>query len=106
MSDAFGVASMAGTLRRVGMRRPGAILTADAERWHYAAPIDATVLQPPDGAWRRLLEAPSRGRIAGDPLSGWRGRTRAELGIPGDRLVIGDDAGPRWWSPVGRRWSR
>ena len=28
----FGVSSMAGTLRRVGMRRPGAILTADSER--------------------------------------------------------------------------
>lgn len=35
---------MAGTLRRVAMRRPGAILNADEKRWHYAAPIDAAKL--------------------------------------------------------------
>jgi N-dimethylarginine dimethylaminohydrolase len=39
-ADAFGVASMAGRLGRVAMRAPGAILTADHERWHYGAPID------------------------------------------------------------------
>lgn len=57
MSDAFGVASMAGTLRRVGMRRPGAILTADAERWHYAAPIDATALAAQYQGFVDLVEA-------------------------------------------------
>ena len=37
----FGVDSTAGTLRRVGMRRPGAILTADHRRWHYTKPLNA-----------------------------------------------------------------
>ncbi|MFV1979497.1 MAG: amidinotransferase, partial [Myxococcota bacterium] len=43
MSDkpTWGVSSMAGPLRRVAMRAPGAIHTADHERWHYAKPIDA-----------------------------------------------------------------
>lgn len=36
---------MVATLRRVGMRRPGAILQADPERWHYSKPIDAEALQ-------------------------------------------------------------
>lgn len=39
-----GVASMVTPLRRVALRRPGAILTADPGEWHYAAPIDATTL--------------------------------------------------------------
>ncbi|MEM9561543.1 MAG: arginine deiminase family protein [Actinomycetota bacterium] len=43
-SAGYGVDSMAGTLRRVAMRRPGAILTADHHRWHYAKPVDATAL--------------------------------------------------------------
>lgn len=40
----YGVDSMVGPLRRVAMRRPGAILTADHRRWHYAGPIDAEAL--------------------------------------------------------------
>ena len=35
---------MVGRLDRVMMRRPGAILDADPERWHYAHPIDADAL--------------------------------------------------------------
>ena len=35
---------MARPLRRVGLRRPGAILHADHELWHYGAPIDAEAL--------------------------------------------------------------
>ncbi|MEL6891987.1 MAG: arginine deiminase family protein [Actinomycetota bacterium] len=38
---AFGVRSSVAPLRRVGMRRPGVILSADPERWHYAGPLDA-----------------------------------------------------------------
>lgn len=41
----FGVTTMSGTLRKVGMRRPGAILSADSATWHYAKPIDADALQ-------------------------------------------------------------
>ena len=40
----YGVDSMAKPLRRVAMRVPQAILTADADRWHYAKPIDAVAL--------------------------------------------------------------
>jgi len=43
-SAGFGVDSMVGPLRRVAMRRPGAILRADPERWHYAKVIDAEAL--------------------------------------------------------------
>ena len=40
----FGVSSMAGRLEVVAMRRPGAILTADHRRWHYAEPVDPATL--------------------------------------------------------------
>ena len=35
---------MAGPLRKVGMRRPGAILSADPEVWHYAKSLDPEAL--------------------------------------------------------------
>jgi len=35
---------MAGSLRQVAMRRPGGILSADAEAWHYAKALDCAVL--------------------------------------------------------------
>ncbi len=35
-----GVTSMVAPLRRVVMRAPGAILTADAQRWHYGKEVD------------------------------------------------------------------
>lgn len=44
-NEAWGVSSMAGPLRRVAMRRPGAILEADADRWHYAKRLDPVLLQ-------------------------------------------------------------
>lgn len=37
----FGTTSNVAPLRRVLMRRPGAMLAADPERWHYARPLDA-----------------------------------------------------------------
>ena len=40
----FGVSNMVGRLRKVALRRPGAILSADPDRWHYAKPIDAAAL--------------------------------------------------------------
>ena len=43
-TDFAGVASMARPLRRVGLRRPGAILHADHELWHYGSPINAKAL--------------------------------------------------------------
>ncbi len=51
-----GVDSMAGTLRRVAMRRPGAILTADHDRWHYAKPLDAEALTAQYQAFVDLIE--------------------------------------------------
>lgn len=41
----WGVCSMAGKLERVAMRRPGAILTADSNEWHYAKEINADALE-------------------------------------------------------------
>lgn len=41
----WGVDSMARTLRRVAMRRPGAILGADHQRWHYVESLDPVRLQ-------------------------------------------------------------
>lgn len=35
---------MTAPLRRVGMRRPGALLTADAAEWHYAKPLNPAAL--------------------------------------------------------------
>ena len=55
--DAYGVDSMAGRLRHVAMRRPGAILDCDHERWHYTKPIDAPALQRQFEAFVALLEA-------------------------------------------------
>ncbi len=40
----FGVDSMAGPLRRVAMRAPGALLSADHRRWHYVKRIDPVAL--------------------------------------------------------------
>jgi len=53
----FGVSSMSAPLRRVLMRRPGAILSADPERWHYAKPIDADALTAQYQAFVDLVEA-------------------------------------------------
>lgn len=40
----YGVDSMVAPLRRVAMRRPGALLQADPDRWHYAKPLHAGAL--------------------------------------------------------------
>lgn len=51
----YGVDSMAAPLRRVAMRRPGAILTVDPEVWHYATPIDPDRLCAQHEAFATLL---------------------------------------------------
>ena len=53
----FGVDSMVGDLKQVAMRRPGAILTANADEWHYAKPINAGALGSQYEAFAELLEA-------------------------------------------------
>jgi len=53
----FGVDSMVGELRWVAMRRPGAILTANAAEWHYAKPINAAALLAQYEAFTEALEA-------------------------------------------------
>lgn len=40
----FGVSSSVAPLRRVAMRRPGAMLHADHDRWHYTKPLDPVAL--------------------------------------------------------------
>ncbi|MGI9612809.1 MAG: dimethylarginine dimethylaminohydrolase family protein [Acidimicrobiales bacterium] len=53
----FGVSSMTGQLEKVAMRRPGAILTADHRRWHYASPIEPEALVEQYDTFVRLIEA-------------------------------------------------
>lgn len=56
-AGAVGVDSMVGPLKRVAMRRPGAILTADPKRWHYAEPIDPVALAAQYDAFAELVAA-------------------------------------------------
>lgn len=56
-SNDFGVSSMSGTLRKVGMRRPGALLTADDATWHYTKPINAEALQQQYDRFTELVVA-------------------------------------------------
>lgn len=53
----FGVDSMVAPLRRVALRRPGAILDADPSTWHYAKPIDPAALTRQFETFAALLEA-------------------------------------------------
>lgn len=53
----FGVSSMSASLRKVGMRRPGAMLTADHSAWHYAKPLDAAALQQQYARFTELVVA-------------------------------------------------
>lgn len=55
--DTFGVNSMAGQLTHVAMRKPGAILNADPEEWHYAKVIDADRMAAQYEAFAETLEA-------------------------------------------------
>ncbi len=52
-----GVSSTSANLQRVAMRRPGAMLTADHERWHYTKPIDADALVAQYDRFVELVEA-------------------------------------------------
>jgi dimethylargininase len=52
-----GVSSTSATLQRVAMRRPGAMLAADHERWHYTKPIDADALVAQYDRFVELVEA-------------------------------------------------
>ena len=54
--EEFGVDSMVGQLRHVAMRRPGAILTAEASEWHYSKPINADALTAQYEAFTDLIE--------------------------------------------------
>lgn len=52
----FGGSSSVAPLRRVAMRRPGAILTADHERWHYTKPLDPEALAEQYEVFAALVE--------------------------------------------------
>ena len=52
-----GVSSTSATLRRVAMRRPGALLSADHERWHYVKPVNADALSKQYDRFVELVEA-------------------------------------------------
>lgn len=53
----FGVSSMSGQLRKVAMRRPGAILQADHRQWHYTKPIVPAALQAQYESFVGLVES-------------------------------------------------
>ena len=46
---------MTAPLRRVALRRPNAMLSADADRWHYAKPLDPIALVKQFGAFADLV---------------------------------------------------
>lgn len=48
---------MAGSLQQVAMRRPGAILSADADDWHYAKALDRAALAAQYEAFVELVVA-------------------------------------------------
>ena len=48
---------MSAPLQTVAMRRPGAILHADPQRWHYAGPIDSDALVAQYQRFVELIEA-------------------------------------------------
>lgn len=52
----FGGSSSVAPLRRVAMRRPGAILAADHERWHYTKPLDPEALAEQYEVFAKLVE--------------------------------------------------
>jgi N-dimethylarginine dimethylaminohydrolase len=54
--DHYGVDSMALPLRRVALRAPGAIVTADPDVWHYADTINAAALVAQHAALAALLD--------------------------------------------------
>ena len=56
MDSKFGVNSMSGTLERVAVRQPSAILSADIDEWHYAKPLNQQVLLQQFSNFVSLLE--------------------------------------------------
>ena len=55
-SDRFGVASMSGRLERVAVRKPSAILRADAAEWHYRKVLDPERLLSQFSSFIALLD--------------------------------------------------
>lgn len=55
--EAFGGSSNIARLRKVAMRRPTAMLTADHERWHYTKPLDPAELTKQYEAFAALVAA-------------------------------------------------
>ena len=52
----FGVASMTAPLRRVALRRPDAMIRADAEKWHYGTTFDGARVSDEHAAFTALVE--------------------------------------------------
>lgn len=55
--SSYGVTSMVSQLKVVALRRPGAILDADPQKWHYAGPIDAGALSAQFSGFVELLKS-------------------------------------------------
>ena len=94
----FGVTSMHGSLRRVAMRRPGAILNADPHRWHYAGPIDRGALTGQYQAFVDLLESDGSEVVWFDDDAGPNDNTAPDDGLADSiftydpSFVVGDGA--------------
>lgn len=53
----YGISSMAAPLRRVAVRKPEAMATADARTWHYGATFDGARVAEEHAGFTRLLMA-------------------------------------------------
>lgn len=56
-TSGMGLSSSIAPLRKVAMRRPGAILTADHQRWHYTRALDPTALAKQYDVFAELVAA-------------------------------------------------
>lgn len=88
----FGVSSSVAPLRRVAMRRPGAILHADYERWHYTKPLDPDALAQQYDIFTQLV-ADSGAEIfwlddADDDLADSVFTYDPSFGVPGGAVVL------------------
>jgi hypothetical protein len=56
-------------------------------------------VEPECRRWHELLADPPSGRLLGADLGEWRRRTRAELGLPGDRPLVATGHQTLLWHP-------
>ncbi len=96
-SNSYGVSSSVAPLRKVAMRRPGAMLTADHERWHYAKPLDPAAVAQQYEVFAQLVAASGAeiawlpdGDVSGaiDDLADSVFTYDPSFGVPGGAVVL------------------